>query len=300
MRLINPKHMNHIKSLLYYYAYAALYGLRRYQSLQVGDISLDVDMLDMGGRAYRSKKAFETVNNPLYALISYCLKPDLAIDVGANYGLVTCVIAKQMETANVVAIEASRNLIAYLSRNVARNCPGRVSVVNAVCCQTECEKVGFSINPLSSQDNRVRAPSNHWSKELVDSVTLDSVIRECDAKRVFVKVDVQGYEQHVFAGFTMAHFGQLEWLCEMEFAPKWLESQGTDPVEFLREIVALNEVAEIPSRIPYFTKNVDELFVAKLGRDEVADFCTYVKRLAGDNEGWTDLLVRPSRKIQQL
>ena len=286
---------NHMKEFLSQCAYGFLYGLRRDQTLQVGDVSLTVDMLDMGARAYRSNKAIETVKNPLYPLVARCLKPDLAIDVGANYGLVTCVLAKRMNAARVVAVEPSKALMNYLKRNVARNCSGRVDIINAVCCETDNEQVAFSLNPLSSQDNRVHAPSNRWRKQLVESVSLDSIIRRHNAERVFIKVDVQGYEQHVLAGFTMANAEQLDWVCEMEFAPYWLEAQGTNPVEFLEEMVSLNEVAEIPARIPYFTRSVDDLFASKLNIDRVRDFCTYVKELVSNDVGWTDLLVRKAK-----
>ncbi len=253
-----------------------------------------VDMLDVGGRAYRSKKAFETSHNPLYRLIASDLAPDLAIDVGANYGLVTCALAKSLPAAAIVAVEPSLHLVKYLKHNIDRNCTGTVDVVQALCSDVDKDSCAFSLNPLSSQDNRVVAPHSSWRQQMVPSTTLSAIIGERHAQRVFIKVDVQGYEQHVFRGFSAVRDSGLKWVCEMEFAPKWLESQGTDPVLFLRELLSACDAVEVPARLSFGVQSLDSVFRDKLDEAQAKEFVAYVTGLAENNEGWTDLLLRPS------
>ena len=57
----------------------------------------------------------------------------------------------------------------------------------------------FSINPLYSQDNRVKGDSILWKKENVITTSIDSILKEKgQVDFTFIKIDTQGFEKAVF------------------------------------------------------------------------------------------------------
>ncbi len=84
-----------------------------------------------------------------------------------------------------------------------------------------------------------------------------------------------------------------DWLIKMEFAPDWLRSQGTDPLELLRYLAGRYQIAEYPERIPYNTPDLASLFDQPVREAELEPFLEYVISLDRDGLGWVDLIVRP-------
>jgi len=96
------------------------------------------------------------------------------------------------------------------------------------------------------------------------------------------------------AGLESYLTNSKEWMIKMEFAPLWLESQGTSPVALLQWLFARYEVVEFPERITYNTHALDSLFSCALHAEQAAHFVDYVARLNSKKRGWVDLLVRPA------
>jgi hypothetical protein len=118
-----------------------------------------------------------------------------------------------------------------------------------------------------------------------------------DSEGVFIKIDTQGYEAQVIEGLEPV-LGKLpDWCIKIEFAPYWLESQGTVPLQFLQSLLARFEVVEFPERITYGTVSLASLFVNPLQAVEEAEFLDYVVSLNRNRSGWIDLLLR--RKMLQ-
>ena len=87
-----------------------------------------------------------------------------------------------------------------------------------------------------------------------------------------------------------------DWLIKMEFAPHWLRSQGTDPLELLRYLVGGYQIAEYPERIVYKTSGLASLFDQPLAATELEAFLQHVISLDRDGLGWVDLIARPQRR----
>ncbi len=69
-----------------------------------------------------------------------------------------------------------------------------------------------------------------WTKAPGQAVLLDDLFRDREISgKTFLKIDTQGHEKHVLAGFESTMRNRRDWLIKMEFAPKWLRSQGTEP-----------------------------------------------------------------------
>ena len=83
------------------------------------------------------------------------------------------------------------------------------------------------------------------------------------------------------------------WLMKMEFGPDWLESQGTQPLEFLNHLVDHFAVVECPARFRFKGDGIDRLFAEPLASEETGRFLSHVVSLDDRDMGWCDLLIRP-------
>lgn len=158
--------------------------------------------------------------------------------------------------------------------------------------QTDRTVQSFSLNPKSSLDNRVDI--DDWEKVAVPMLKMANLLNRLHVTRkTFIKIDTQGYENHVFAGLHdwLIHNG--DWLIKMEFAPQWLLSQGTDPLILLNYLGNNFEIAEYPARVPYGISATEELFRFPIRQNDHAAFLEYVTSLDRDKKGWVDLIVRP-------
>ena len=270
------------------------YGER---TLQIRDISLTVDFADAGGRMYASHLSHEEYVSPVYDAIAQCLDPRFVIDVGANYGFTGLIFAKRFPGAKVVLVEPSPRLCGFIKRNFEANGVSNYEVIQAVCGELDGIARSFCLNPVSSQDNRVIGLDG-WKSVQVPTTTLDRIIADAyTSGGVFIKIDTQGFEERVFAGAAKFLSEHNNWLIKTEFAPNWLESQGTDPLEFLRFLIAKFVVVEAPARSRYKGNSLDRLFSEPLTRDEAEAFVSYVTNLSDHGLGWCDLLVRPKAGV---
>jgi hypothetical protein len=164
--------------------------------------------------------------------------------------------------------------------------------VNAIA-GAECrDSAPFSLNPSSSLDNRVTMPS--WEQSSLPMRTVESILSERAVDGpCFFKIDTQGYERHVLSGMQELLERRRDWLIKMEFAPAWLRSQGTDPLQLLRYLAGRYQIAEYPERIPYKTSGLASLFDKPLAAAELEAFLQHVTSLDRDGLGWVDLIARP-------
>jgi FkbM family methyltransferase len=131
------------------------------------------------------------------------MKPDLFLDVGANLGLYSCVIASQNLVPRTIAFEPDRENFARLSRNIALNNLGaRVEAHQAAVGA----KGGTAMLHPSARDNRGQssideAPPGYAEGTSYDVavVTLDDLVTMVDRK-VVIKMDVEGHEGEVLNG----------------------------------------------------------------------------------------------------
>ena len=257
-----------------------------------GVILRDFDPRDLAW--YQQRKAYEESVSSLYFLIyqsgirNFC-------DVGANYGLIG-ILAKQ-HGLRVLCVEADPGLIAKIEANFAGNDLHCSALINAIAGASRITDSIFSLNPSSSLDNRVCMPG--WDQVDVPTVRLADLMAEhgFDEDGVFIKIDTQGYEAQVIEGLDPLLDELRHWYIKMEFAPAWLESQGTAPLQLLQSLLTRFEVVEFPERIVYGTPSLAALFSYPLRHDQAAEFLDYVVSLNRNRRGWVDLLVRPALQV---
>lgn len=129
-----------------------------------------------------------------------------AIDVGANAGLYTNLMARQLRGGRVLAIEPAANALAKLRSNVKRNgIEAHTLIFEGVASDRECMRtlkivagkeeyssVGTLAHP-SVADERVETVD-------VQSTTIDALVRRHALDPGFIKIDVEGTEHEVLRG----------------------------------------------------------------------------------------------------
>ena len=262
------------------------------REINVGELRLRVLAANANdGPWYLQRKAVEEKQSLLYPLIR-AEGFDNFIDIGANYGFISMLARRAAPAMRVLSIEADPYVAALIEGNFALNGLAPPEVVNAIA-GAECrDGAPFSLNPSSSLDNRVSMPS--WQQCSLPMRTVESILSEraMDGS-CFFKIDTQGYERHVLTGMQGLLERRSDWLLKMEFAPNWLLSQGTDPLELLRYLVDRYQIAEYPERIPYKASGLASLFDRPLAVTELEGFLQHVTSLDQDGLGWVDLIARP-------
>ncbi len=239
---------------------------------------------------YKQRKTWEETSSLLYPLARQA-GFECFLDIGANHGMVGIIAAKN--GFEVLCIEADPRLIPAIEQHFADNGVAPVAVVNAIAGAHDDAVTTFSFNPRGTLDNRVDMPG--WTKVPVPTVAAAELLAShgFHQRPLFIKIDTQGFEAQVLAGLAPVIERRDDWMIKMEFAPQWLESQGTAPLELLQSLVARFDVAECPERITWGTPTLAALFQAPLRASDAARFLAYVRNLNRDDLGWVDLLVRP-------
>lgn len=266
--------------------------------INFGIFDLTVDSQDKGGTYYRDPNFFGELNTPLNQYIARVLKPEICIDIGANYGFTSLITLTHNPVAKLIAVEASPKLIPFLDFNLSQDNSYSYQVINAVCNHCDNEVNRFCLNPHGSQDNRVIGVDT-WQRISVPSISLDSIFQEINPdQNVYIKIDTQGSEENVFEGAKVLK-ERSNWLLRTEFAPFWLHSQGTDPVNFLKKLSKDFLVYELPKRfiMKWTLPNQQE----KIFEEDCEGFVEYLEQLAingkGHLIGWCDLLLLPIRTV---
>lgn len=157
---------------------------------------------------------------------------DVVVDVGANYGYTACLFAYEVEDqGHVLAMEPGPRMFDLLRRNVERNVPGRVTVVNAA--------VGSEPGRAQLHRSGSNLATHSLSPTLVPNVrdvvdvevrTLDELCATYLPEREpdLLKVDVEGWELEVLRG-GRAMLERARPTIWLEFWPDGIAAAGFDP-----------------------------------------------------------------------
>jgi FkbM family methyltransferase len=264
------------------------------KTLNLKGLLLTIDHSDSGANAYESKGSYEELANPIYKEIKRILNPLLLIDIGANYGFSGLVFAQNFPEAKILLVEPDTKLCPYIKHNFKQNGFSNFEVINAICAEKDGEDNEFFLNPTSSQDNRVIGENDNWEKKLVTSVSLNNLIdSNLTESSIFIKIDTQGYEEHVFKGGHNFLTKNSNWIIKTEFAPYWLDSQGTNPFDLLNYLTSTFHVVELPARSSFLSNSISDILKYKLLPSNIENFINYISSLNKANRGWCDLLILP-------
>lgn len=240
---------------------------------------------------YSRRDTVEEVNSRWYRVLAEMGVKTL-IDVGANYGMVGAICAKTIKDIKVLAIEPDPRLIPLIKKNLSQNNVSDFKVIHAAATKHSVQQLEFSLNPRSTLDNRVNM--NGWDKVSVPGIKLDELLEDKMLEfPLYIKIDTQGFERSVFAGAEKLLHSSSQWIIKTEFAPHWLESQGTDPTEFLNELLIKYSVFESPQRYLFTDWGNITRLGSPITKTDLEEFVAYVKSLNSNEKGWVDLIVQP-------
>jgi FkbM family methyltransferase len=127
---------------------------------------------------------------------------DVAIEVGANVGAHTLIIAQAVgSTGKVYAFEATSSAVAKLQRNIELNpiLAPRIDVQTRFVTNHEEDDPQRAIR----SSWKVNQPSEPWELVKAESISLDAFAAKTGLARLdLLKIDVDGYDYKVLAGAT--------------------------------------------------------------------------------------------------
>lgn len=269
------------------------------QILALNDIRLSLNKTDPGHRTYFSKDWYFETTSAFYAHVQNYLKPKWVFDLGGNHGVSSTLAGKRMPGAKVVAVEPLVELIKHIKYNLYSNRIEDFEVVEGVV-GAEAGETSFFLNPNGSLDSRVKSPGPHWNERRVRQVTFDMLSRDvADDDPVYIKADIQGFEPYFMQG-AQTFFGRNHrFIMKMEYGPSWVESQGSDPVEFLRDLAGRFDVYEFPSRFA-LGRGLDRQYLGQpMEAARAGEWSEAIAANYRDGFGAIDLLITPKGMLPE-
>jgi FkbM family methyltransferase len=149
-----------------------------------------------------------------YGVADLSLAPgDTIIDIGANVGVFTLWVATRNPEVQVIALEPSPRMCAYLRENITRSGARNVTAVQSACGGATREAVLFqrgveAANSLYAQDNY---GSRFYPLARTEMLTLDDLFQRFDVRRCkLLKMDCEGAEYEILLNASEATLRRIE------------------------------------------------------------------------------------------
>ncbi len=203
------------------------------------------------------------------------LKPgDLFVDVGANIGLFTLIAAKYVgDRGRVYAFEPCLKTYRHLLANVRLNGLQNVSPQKAALSDETAERhMNVSLRGYDAWNSLARPiDGRNFSTEMVTCITWDDFAQEHDliGRVTMMKIDVEGWENHVLAGGYQNLSRADAPILQVEFTEQTAESAGSSCAELYRAL------EELGYQMFMFDKKSKRLI-----RDPLRDSYPYINLIA--------------------
>jgi FkbM family methyltransferase len=161
---------------------------------------------------------------------------DVAVDVGANVGVLTFLAASVVGPAGrVIAVEPNPDNLQLLYRGIVHNGFSNVEVLPHAASNS---RTVFSLTGGTSNTHLIGARAPQDGGHFVQSIVLDEALGDL-ARLDFVKMDIEGHEPQALEGFSRLIRRHRPVLL-VEFNPRCLvDLQRQDPLAFLKQIFAV-------------------------------------------------------------
>jgi len=142
-------------------------------------------------------RRFEWLQIP--AMLAACrqLRPAAFIDIGANFGLYSCIIGRSRLAARVIAFEPNRAMVERLREHLAANGLGGVEI-HETALGALPHKAALALD-VPGGDALARVVALRPGGYEIDVVTLDETL-DFVGQPLVLKIDVEGYELEVLQG----------------------------------------------------------------------------------------------------
>ena len=119
------------------------------------------------------------------------------IDVGANVGAISVLLAKRRPDVTIYAFEASPRVFHYLKINKDQNELNNLNIYNSAIHSNDDLELPF-YSPEDKNGKGSFSPVFTNKSELVKTISLDTFFKNNNLTPNFIKVDVEGYEGLIF------------------------------------------------------------------------------------------------------
>jgi FkbM family methyltransferase len=157
------------------------------------------------------------------------------VDVGANQGIYTLLLANLARPGSVFAFEPEPMLYQQLVANVRENKADNV-VCHPIAISRRSGQLALQPGKMHTGNNRIVKGSSPGSV-VVKAASLDELFP--DRRIDCIKMDVQGWEAEAFAGGKEMLQRNRDILLIFEFWPYGLRAAGTEPAESLKFLTNL-------------------------------------------------------------
>ncbi|HZP65311.1 MAG TPA: FkbM family methyltransferase [Rudaea sp.] len=192
--------------------------------------------------------------------------PEIMFDVGANVGSICIPAVARGHFRRAVAIEPNAMSCRLLRANIALNgLHAAIDVHETAVGEHVDEALALDTSSANFGDHSI-ARGNGAAGVSIRSTTLDAIAGGLEPGRVFLWMDIQGYEGYALAGAKRLIGEGLPMV--IEFWPRALHASGAHPklIEALREYPAFYDLRNPDARRPI--AELAEL-EAELARDRV-------------------------------
>jgi FkbM family methyltransferase len=122
------------------------------------------------------------------------------LDLGSNIGAITIPISARRKDVKIICVEASPWIYEFLDQNLKHNKIGNIQAFNKALYFTDNEILNF-YSPDEKFGKGSLSPIFTNRKVPVSTIKVDTLMKELGLSKVdLVKIDVEGYEYHVFRG----------------------------------------------------------------------------------------------------
>lgn len=226
---------------------------KKYENKTIAKVSVENEVI--GNFLFPANATNEIANHPRHHIIHdyilkmlrKCIRPHTAvIDAGANFGVVSCLIANYLNNiggGKIIAFEANPIVSYFLKQNLEKNITKKYDNVEVVVYDSplldEERDIKFPMPPPEHCDYGLFGIDNLFAAEnagfwTLSAVTIDSKNIECEISAF--KIDVQGHDHEVVVG-AKETIKRNDCGIVFEYEP-WAKQKYTlqDTLDFLRSI----------------------------------------------------------------
>lgn len=158
------------------------------------------------------------------------------LDVGANHGLISMLIARQNPDATIYAMEASEDAVNIINHNVALNgFSDRIKTINTLIADRSGYVISFYWEGSSGGASITKGRLGHTIEIEKSTLSLDDYVRFRNIRPDYIKMDIEGAEHLAIRGMThiLKHFRPEVFLELHEFGEMSLVQNAQSIIDVL-------------------------------------------------------------------
>lgn len=211
-----------------------------------------VDPFSNLGRSLLSEGTYEQTTQKI--LTSSIHEGSVCIDVGANEGYFTCLMAKLVGRNGVVlAIEPQFRLLPLIFKNLNENSCFNTTIFNFCLSSKPKEKLSINLWPEVNTGASSVARHYQWGSRVQEThaFNLDYLLEKKNIEAIdFIKIDVEGYEYEVICGMRNSLAKGKVKMVALDYHKTILESRNINPLN----------IHQILSQAGYITDDNQAIF----------------------------------------